>query len=203
MHSTKTLKRKIDAETPDSALIGMVVEGHEPALNELMRRYRSKLFEFIARYVKDSDFAYDILQETFIRVYYKASTYNPNYRFSTWLYQIAINLCRDWSRKNRVNQWLLFDSSSIDASFVPSHREILSSADNNIENIVDLNRQLKSVEREINKLPHRLKTVLILYAVEGYSQERCAELLDVTIKTIETRVYRARKILAKKMNHSF
>lgn len=203
MRSTKTPIRKIDAETPDSALIGLVVGGDELAFNELMRRYKGKLFEFIARYVKDSDLAYDILQETFIRVYYKAHTYKQKYRFSTWLYQIAINLCRDWSRKNRVSQWLSLDSLSAENSLIPGYRDIHFSDDDTIEHIIDLNRQLNLVEREINKLPHNIKTALILYAIEGHSQERCAELLGVTAKTIETRVYRARKILAKKINHSF
>lgn len=59
----------------------------------------------IVRYVKDEDVAYDILQETFIRSYYKANTYNSAYKFSTRLYQIAFNLCHDWGRKQKLRKF--------------------------------------------------------------------------------------------------
>lgn len=198
----KTPKNEIKEDTPDSDLIQLVAQGVEPALNEIMRRYKHKLFAFISRYVKDEDAAYDIVQETFIRLHFKADSFNPSYRFSTWLYQIAINLCRDWGRKQKLRQVFSLDAPIGDDEG-GSYHDILPDPSSNVEDLTDLRQNLKTLDQEIQKLPHKLKTALILFAIEENSQETCAEILGVSIKTVETRVYRARKILAEKMAKNF
>lgn len=204
MHSLKTQKHNINENTPDNDLMRLVQEGYEPALNTIMQRYKHKLYAFISRYVKDQDAAYDILQETFIRVHFKADTFNSNYQFSTWLYQIAINLCHDYGRKQKVRQVLSLDaflnSEGEDGS---NFHDIIADPNSNIEDLTDLRKNLVALDKEIGKLPHKLKTALILFALEGHSQEKCSEILNVTPKTIETRVYRARKILAEKIAKNF
>jgi RNA polymerase sigma-70 factor (ECF subfamily) len=203
MRFTRTNNETIDDATEDKTLVRLVSEGCEPALNELMRRYKHKLFAFISRYVKDEDAAYDILQETFIRLHFKAETYRPAYKFSTWLYQIAINLCRDWGRKQKIRQFLSLDATIADEQGNASYHDIIADPGGNIEDLADTRQQLHILDQEIGKLPHKLKTALILFAVEGNSQEVCAELLNVTPKTVEARVYRARKILAEKLAKNF
>lgn len=195
-------RHNIKDNTSDEELIALVKQGVSLALNTLMLRYKQKLFAFIIRYVKDEDAAYDILQETFIKVHFKAGTYKPEYKFSTWLYQIAMNLCRDWGRKNKVKQWLSLDAL-INNDTEETYHDILADPSSNIEDLTDLKKNLKLLDKEIQKLPHNLKTALILFAIEEYSQEKCAEILGVTPKTIETRVYRARKILAEKIAKNF
>lgn len=193
----------INEDTSDEALMSLVRQGNDPALNELMGRYKHKVFAFVCRYVKDEDAAYDILQEVFIRVYFKAATYNPKYNFSTWLYQIAINLCRDWGRKNKIKQILSLDAPLSGEEDNSTYHKIIADPSSNIEDLTDLRKNLAALDKEIQKLPHKLKTALILFAVEEYSQEKCAEILGVTPKTVETRVYRARKILAEKIAKNF
>lgn len=202
MRFTRTNNATVNNSTPDKSLIRLVAGGNESALNELMRRYKHKLFAFISKYVKDEDAAYDILQETFIRVHFKAETYSPAYAFSTWMYQIAINLCRDWGRKQKLRQFLSLDTSPGDDDHRTLH-DVLPDTSGNVEDLSELRQQLRVINQEIEKLPHKLKTALILFALEENSQERCAEILDVTPKTVETRVYRARKILAAKLAKHF
>lgn len=195
-------RHNIKDDTSDEELIALVKQGVSLALNTLMLRYKHKLFAFISRYVKDEDAAYDILQETFIKVHFKADTYKPEYKFSTWLYQIAINLCRDWGRKNKLRKWLSLDALISDDSEETYH-DIIAGQDSNIEDLTDLRKNLKLLDKEIQRLPHKLKAALILFAIEEHSQEKCAEILGVTPKTVETRVYRARKILAEKIAKNF
>lgn len=195
-------RHNIKDNTSDEELIALVRQGVEAALNMLMLRYKHKLFAFISRYVKDEDAAYDILQETFIKLHFKADTYKPEYKFSTWLYQIAMNLCRDWGRKNKLRQWLSLDALISDDSEETYH-DIIKGSGSNIEDLTDLKKNLKLLDKEIQKLPHNLKAALILFAIEENSQEECAEILGVTPKTVETRVYRARKILAEKIAKNF
>lgn len=189
----------IDSDTPDAALMTMLGSGDDAALDEVMRRYKGKLFDFIARYLNDADQAADILQETFIRVYFKAGTYDPRYRFSTWLYRIAINLCHDWNRKNKMKRWFGLDAGKEHDSGLAHYSEALAANGIGIEDRVDAVRLLTRVGEEIGRLPHDLRVALVLYVVEENSQERCAELLGVSLKTVETRIYRARKRLAERL----
>ena len=195
-------RHNIKDDTSDEELIALVKQGVTPALNILMLRYKHKLFAFISRYVKDEDAAYDILQETFIKLHFKADTYNSDYKFSTWLYQIAINLCRDWSRKDKIRQFLSLDALISDNSEETYH-DIIADPGSNIEDLIGFRKSLKQLDKEIQKLPHKLKAALILFAIEENSQEKCAEILGITPKTVETRVYRARKILAEKISKNF
>lgn len=198
MRFTRTDNAATNEATPDKTLISLVAQGREAALNEIMRRYKHRLFAFISKYVRDEDAAYDILQETFIRVHFKAATYSPAYEFSTWIHQIAINLCRDWGRKRKLRQFLSLDTLPGEDGATSLHH-IIPDPSGNVEDLTELRQQLRLLDKEIERLPHKLKTALILFALEGHSQEACAELLGVTPKTVETRVYRARKILAEKL----
>jgi len=198
-----TPRNDIKQDTPDKDLMHLVVQGVEPALNEIMRRYKHKLYAFISRYVKDEDAAYDIVQEIFIKVHFKADSYNPSYKFSTWLYQIAINLCRDWGRKQKIRQVFSLDAKVNEDEGDSSYHDILPDPNSNVEDLTDLRQNLATLDKEIQKLPHKLKTALILFAIEENSQEKCADILGVSTKTVETRIYRARKILAEKIAKNF
>ncbi|MBL4882907.1 MAG: RNA polymerase sigma factor, partial [Planctomycetaceae bacterium] len=156
------------------------------------------LFHFVTRYTRDEDTSYDIVQETFFRVYNKAESFNPAYKFKTWLYQIALNLCRDHARKKKLQSFVSLDSwkNSDDEG---SLHDILAS-DENIESLTEHRQTLKLLESQIDKLPHKLKTALILFALEDHSQEECARILGITSKTVEMRVYHARKMLLQTLS---
>lgn len=167
--------------------------GQDKALDELMHRYKQPLFHFVTHYTHDEDTSYDIVQETFFRVYNKAESFNPAYKFKTWLYQIALNLCRDYARKKKLQSLVSLDSWGNNDDDGSLH-DILAS-DENIESLTEHRQTLKLLKKQIDKLPHKLKTALILFALEDHSQDECARILGVTPKTVETRIYRARKIL--------
>src|SRR5437773_10970496 len=82
----------------DEALIAAVAEGDRRALEELCRRWDRPLFQFIHRHTGGRDVE-DLYQETWLRVVRAARRFDPRRRFSTWLFQIAVNLCRDWRRR--------------------------------------------------------------------------------------------------------
>lgn len=189
MRLSTTLKTA-SKDPPDNELIQRLQAGEELALNLLMGRYKERLYNFILRYVSDQDAAYDILQETFIRLYFKADKYDASYRFSTWLYQIAVNLCRDHARKLSKSNKVPFDDNWIS--------DVVSAEDQAISR-----QELVFFNAEIQKLPGKLKDALILYAIDEHSQAECAKILGTTAKTVETRVYRARKILMEKMRVFF
>lgn len=180
---------------PDWPLVRALQEGSEQALAQLMEKYQQPLFRFIFRYVGDEETARDVLQETFVRVYFKARKFKPHAKFSTWLHTIAANLCRDLARSRQAQYARVTTSLEL---FDPDHSHTASRAATPAEILLKSER-LQALQEAIASLPHKLKTALIHFSLENRSQNECAELLGVTAKTVETRVYRARKILADKL----
>jgi RNA polymerase sigma factor (sigma-70 family) len=176
----------------DLPLVRALQAGDESALNELIRKYQEPLFRFIWRYTGNEETARDILQETFVRLYFEIRRFKPRARFSTWLYVIAMNLCRDYARSKQRRQSRITDSLDAD----DAHRQI-SAADRDPAASAESHEALAALEKAIQELPHDLRTALLLFAVEGHSQLECAELLGVSAKAVETRVDRARKRLER------
>ena len=180
---------------PDWPLVRALQGGDENALTELIHKYEQPLFRFICRYVGDEETARDLLQETFVRLYFNARKFKPRAKFSTWLHAIAANLCRDYSRSKQYRKARMTVSSE---AFDQYETRISDTAAMPGDALVSAER-LAALQAAISELPHKLKTALILFSLENRSQAECAELLGVSAKTVETRVYRARKILEKKL----
>jgi len=179
-------------EPSDDELVRQLQKGYRPAFDTLMERHHMRLSKFVHHYIQDADTAKDIVQETFIRVFFKVSSFRFQSSVRTWIYQIALNLCKDHGRK-AINQTLSLDED--DSALL----HMLPSTDPGFEVTVDDRRRLEQLKVEIAKLPHKLRVALIAFAIEECSQEECARLLGITPKAVEVRVYRARKILADKL----
>ena len=85
----------------DRTLVNRLRSGDDFALNEIMQRYKERIYRLAWRYVGNEDAVLDVTQETFTKLYFNIDKYDPSYKFSTWLFQIAVNLCRDHLRKNK------------------------------------------------------------------------------------------------------
>ena len=181
-----------DADLP---LVRALQSGDDGAFNELIRKYQEPLFGFICRYTGDEETARDILQETFVRLYFSVRRFKPRAKFATWLYSIALNLCRDHARSKQRKQ--SYATESLDV--VDLHRKV-PSTDHSPDVDASLREELAMLQKAIEELPHDLRTALLLCTVEGHSQQECAELLGISSKAVETRVYRARKILENKLH---
>ena len=179
---------------PDLPLVRALQAGDDRALNELICNYQKPLFGFICRYTGDEEAARDILQETFVRLYFGVQRFKPRAKFATWLYSIAMNLCRDHARSKQRRQ--SYVTESIDVS---DFRRKVPSSDRGPAAETAAHERLAILQKAIEELPHDLRTALLLVAIEGHSHSECAELLGISPKAVETRVYRARKILEKKI----
>ena len=180
---------------PDWPLIRALQGGDENALTELIQKFEQPLFRFVFRYVGSEETARDLVQETFVRLYFHAGKFKRQAKFSTWLYTIATNLCRDYSRSKqyrRLRATVSFNELGQDES------RTVDTSEDPAEALVTAER-VATLQAAISELPHKLKTALILFYLEDRSQAESAKLLGVSPKTIETRVYRARKILEQKL----
>lgn len=179
------------AEPPDERLVASSVAGDEHAFARLMRRHKNALYRFIRRYTGDADEAYDLLQETFAAAWTALKRYDTTRSFPTWLRSIALNKCRDWSRRRAVRRWLTGSDplDSLAGQNVPD--ETPSPEASILEN-----QRLSRLDRAIAKLPVGLKEPLILTALDELSHEQAGRILGLTAKAVELRVYRARRALA-------
>lgn len=164
--------------------------GDRSAFSDLMQQTKGALFRFIRRYVGDDQDAYDLLQDTYAAAWLSIRRYDPQRPFEAWIRTIALNKCRDWSRRRFVRRLVRgsVDLSSPEAMAVADAAE---PADEQME----VGRRLSRLTDEIGHLPPHLKAPLLLTAIEGRSQMETAGILGISVKAVETRLARARRRL--------
>jgi RNA polymerase sigma-70 factor (ECF subfamily) len=174
-----------------------LIAGDDLALNELMERWQKPLLSFILRYVGNYADSIELAQETFVRVYHHRSRFNFKGKFSTWLLTIATNLCKHHARWRRRHPTIsLDDTAGMDETF----DEYLSISTEEIPSAQAGRSELgKLVRKEIEKLPHDLKTAILLFAYDDLSYAEIGVILGCTPKAVETRLYRVRKLLATRL----
>jgi RNA polymerase sigma-70 factor, ECF subfamily len=173
-----------------------LIAGDDLALNELMERWQKALFSFIFRYVGNYTDSIDLTQETFVRVYHHRSRFNFKSKFSTWLLTIATNLCKHHARWRRRHPTISLE----DAGGAEMFDQYLSVSAEEIPSALAGRSELgKLVKEEIEQLPHDLKTAILLFAYENLSYAEIGVIVGCTPKAVETRLYRVRKLLAKKL----
>ena len=185
---------------PDLALVDALAGGDESALTGLMNRYEEPIFHFIYRHVPNADDARELAQEVFVRLFFNVGKFKPEARFSTWLYQIALNLCRDHVKSRRTRQAAQTDSLTAREDDDEHPAEDVAVENRTPSDAAQAREKLAALDDGMAALPHDLRTALVLATLEQRSHQECAELLKTTPKAIETRVYRARKFLLEWMS---
>ena len=158
----------------DEALIAAVADGNQGALETLCGRYEKPLYRFLARHTGGRDVE-DLYQETWIRIVRAAPRFDPDRRFSTWMFQIAINLCRDWYRRE--------PPQPVDPEKVTA-----------LSQDVDENRRTDAaidVRRLLAALPEAQRSVVILRYYHGLSEADVAEILGCPRGTVKSRLHHA------------
>ena len=172
----------------DAELAALALGGRQDAYRELLARHRAPVFRLVRATTGDPHEALDITQETFVAAFASLARYDHERPFSVWVRQIALNKCRDWARRRRVRSFFtraapLEDAFDVAGDEVPADVQATDRA------------ELARVTGAMARLPARLREALVLRTVDGLSQAEAAEVLAVSEKTIETRLYRARSKL--------
>jgi RNA polymerase sigma-70 factor (ECF subfamily) len=175
-----------------------LIEGDDLALNELMERWEKPLHTFILRYVGNYADSIELAEETFVRVYHHRSRFNFQSKFSTWLLSIATNLCRHHARWHRRHPTISLDDAANIIDEV-SDENLFISTEEIPSALAGRSELAKLLKEEIAKLPHDLKTIVLLFAYDNLSYVEIGGVLGCTPKAVETRLYRVRKLLTKKL----
>ena len=178
----------------DEKLILRFQEGDINAYNELVKRYKDRLLNFVLRYFNNVEQAEDVVQDTLIKLYTHASYYKNVAKFSTWIFTIAKNNALTELRKNKrkkTDSLWTEDGQIID---INSKEESLDSKVQNEIAIDQLNKFL-------DEIPENFRMAVVLRDFQELSYEEISKILEIPIGTIKSRINRGRIRLAEKMKH--
>lgn len=169
----------------DNELVERTKEGDVRSYEELVRRYERLVGRVIYPYAGREVAVEDLVQETFLRAYDRLSTFNPEYRFKTWLLAIANNLGIDTLRRRRE---VVEFNPEVHAPLVRGPEAVAVEAD-----------RARSVQSAVMTLPESYSVPLVLRYAEGLTYAEIAEVLDITVPALKSRLFRARNMLAGRL----
>ncbi|KNY25577.1 RNA polymerase sigma factor [Pseudobacteroides cellulosolvens] len=175
----------------DNVLIENVLDGNTDSFSILVQCYQDQLYKFIYKLTVSKEDTEDILQEVFIRVYNNLYKYNNRWNFSTWLYNIAVNVFKTHYKKKKKNPENVNNEAIDDISC-----SILDYPDVAYE----VKEQRLLIIKLINGLKDDQKIALVLKHVQGFSYKEIADILEVTPEAAKMKVQRAKQFICKKYN---
>lgn len=178
----------------DGELAALSVAGRQAAFAEIMRRHDQAIYRLTRGCIGDADEALDLSQETFVAAHRALARYDGARPMRTWLSAIALNKCRDWTRKRKVRRFLSF------AVPIGADAEAVADPQVAIDDATGDRQELDRVRQAIAELPATLKEPLVLHTIEGLSQADTAVVLAISEKAVETRLYRARAKLREELD---
>jgi len=172
----------------DDRLIADCLKGQTAAFGELVRRYQDRLFNTVFRLVDNAEDAQDVVQEAFLHAYQSLDRFKGESQFFTWLYRIAVNSAISLKRKQRIVVSLHIDREGQGSVPEPHDVSELSQPDLVLERADEERR----IQAALNRLSPEHRAVLVLKDLEDQKYETMAEILQVPIGTIRSRLHRAR-----------
>ncbi len=168
-------------EQDDFEIIRRFNNGEESVFRVLVGKHKDKVRNLVYLTLGDAEFVDDISQDVFISVYHKLKDFRFESKFTTWLYRITVNKCRDYLRKKQVR-----------SIFLPIEDTDTRYSSGSFSEDIDIPTL---VRKAIEKLPEKLKVPLVLRDIEGYSYKEIADQLGCEVGTIKSRIFRARESL--------
>ena len=195
---------EVSAEQPvgkidDHSLLAATLAGDELAFQELVRRYRNQITNYVYRMLNDYDRAADLAQETFVRVYTNAERYQATYSFSTYIYRIAHNLAISELRQRKRRRLIPFPSFFSDKDSEEVEVEIEDKRQVMADDSMIADERRDAVRKAIASLPEKYRAALVLCDIEEKSYEEISIVLDLPVGTVKSRINRARNLLKDKL----
>lgn len=182
----------------DAALINRCQKADIAAFNEIVSRYKGKIYNYVLRMTGSAEDAEDLTQEVFVRMYTSIHTFRAEASLSTWLFRIAGNLCVDQFRRGKKERGLV---QSLDAP-LPRSDEDEGNATRDVpdmtqapETLLGRKELAAHIQAALQKLPPKLRSAVVLHDVEGLAYEDIALAEGVPLGTVKSRIFNARVAL--------
>ena len=194
LYLQKKKKQKELNNLTDEDLIFAFQEGEMLAFEEIVKRYKDSLMNFVFRFLGDMSESEDIVQETFLRVFKNKRAYKKIAKFSTWIYTIAGNLAKTELRKRKKrNLYSVSDIGYDDKDFEISDETLSPESETNTSMSEEI------IQKEIQQLSPKFREVIVLRDIQELSYEEISKIIKVPLGTVKSRVNRARLRLQDKL----
>lgn len=186
------------SEETDEGLMLRVMGGERSAFDELFRRFAPRLRSFVMRFVTQAEVAEDLVQEVFLKVYRNPKAFDPRGRFATWIFAVARNACIDWLRLKRLPTVPIGSTDDdSDRGMDPADPKAGPGSE------VLLGELEERLDGALKGLSLKLREVFLLCAVQGLSYEEAADIVGCPVKTISSRLSRARDQVFRALDGEF
>jgi len=183
-------------QNSDENLLAAYRSGQETAFTQLVKRYEKELYNYLLRYLGQPALAEDVFQETFLQVSLSADSFDPKRRFRPWLYTIATNKARDLLRSRLRKHTVQLDDTNEDMSTADIWGNLLRDENRPVD-ILEKKQEVQQVQKIIGEMPQNLREILILAYYNQFSYKEMAEMLDVPLGTVKSRLHAAVAVFAR------
>ncbi len=190
----------ISVMPPDLSLLERCRRNDAAAFDEVVGRYKNKLYNYVYRMVGNSDDAEDLTQEVFVRMFTSLDTFRRQSSLHTWLFRIAGNLCIDHFRRGKKARAHAY---SLDESYPGEDGEggrELPDATFEPHRLLEQQEMGAQIQQALGQIPDKLRAVLILHDIEDLPYEEIAQIVGCPLGTVKSRLFHARRQLRQRLS---
>jgi RNA polymerase sigma-70 factor (ECF subfamily) len=181
-------------EEQDKILVKRTLRGEKKAFEMLVRKYQQPVLNYIGRMIGEREMALDFAQDVFVRAYTSLRSYEPQYKFSTWLFKIASNLVIDHWRKKKIPTFSLSEPVGGDDDGLTLD---IPDDEPSLIRKFEVAEVRQKIETALGRLPAPLRELFVWRHINGLSYEEMAEIKDMPLGTIKNRVYQAKEMMRR------
>ena len=178
----------------DEELVARTIAGDADSFNQLIRRWERPIYALAYRVIGRDEDARDVCQEAFLRAFRALPGFKGQAKFSSWLYRITLNLCRDWIRRQKRTP-VVSAPEGVDIVELASEQGPVES----IEDLVARKQLSQTVGEAMRHLPEEQRTAIILKEYHGLTFQEIADLQGCPLSTVKTRLYQGLSVLRRQL----
>lgn len=178
--------------TDEQLLLAYRQHGNRPAFEDLVRRYERELYSYLRRFLDDQAMAEDVFQATFLQVHLKCDQFEEGRKFRPWLYTVATNQAIDAQRRNRRHRMVSLDRRNTEAEDeVGALLDLLTSREAGPSSRMESHERRDWIRAAVADLPETLRTAVALIYYQGLKYREAAEVLNIPVGTVKSRLHTA------------
>jgi RNA polymerase sigma-70 factor (ECF subfamily) len=179
----------------DEELVARAKAGDLDSFNQLVSRWERPIYALAYRTLGREEDARDVVQEAFLRAYRGLKGFKGEAKFSSWLYRITLNLCRDWSRRERRAPIVQVPAGTDPVELADERVQTSES----VEDLVARREMSDAVAKAMAELPEEQRTAIMLKEYHGLTFQEIAGMLDCPLSTVKTRLYQGLSVLRRRL----
>jgi RNA polymerase sigma-70 factor (ECF subfamily) len=180
----------------DEELVARATAGDVDSFNQLVSRWERTIYALAYRTLGREEDARDVVQEAFLRAYRGLRGFKGEAKFSSWLYRITLNLCRDWIRRERRAP-VVQPPEGVDAVELADSQAAPAES---VEELVARREMSRAVSRAMAELPEEQRTAILLKEYHGLTFQEIADQLNCPLSTVKTRLYQGLSVLRRRLD---